>query len=1207
MVGESVSPFEGTSRFQLLRLLGAGGMGVVYAARDRDTGTTVALKTLKNLDPVSIDRFKTEFLALAELSHPNLVRLGALFSEGQHWFFTMELVEGQDLLSYVRVDGAACDEGRLRSSLRQLALGVSALHATGKVHRDIKPSNVLVTPEGRVVLLDFGLITDAANQGGSETGLAGTPRYMAPEQAAEFAVGTAADWYSVGVVLYEALVGRAPFLGTQYELLMNKNKYEPPAPRVLCDGVPEDLDELCTRLLKMDPKARPRGREVLARLGVDDRAAHPGTISTALSLSAGAVFTGRVAEQEILARALADSQTVTTCVLIEGESGIGKSGLLRHFAASIEDQDKDALLLVGRCYERESVPYQAFAGMVNVLGARLAAMNGTEVTSLLTPGISALARLFPALRRAEAIRSLPDLSLPDPQEMRSRAFLSLRELLSRLSTTRRLIILIDDFQWIDQDSLTLLGDLLHPPDAPPLLFLAAVQTPTASQDPPMAAIERRLGTIRSIALGPLSQEESRTLAETLAGNGADDPQAARIAQVAQGHPLFLLSLSRHQGELVASEPSTLDELLWSKIQGIEGKARELLEVLAVAGLPLSHRTAAFAADLEPAAFAKAISLLRVVCLIRSSDAYSSDSLDTYHDRIRRVVLEHLDGELRARHHGRLANALSVSGEAPLSLARQLAAARDGERAAKSAEHAASVCSQALAFGTSASMYRLALELGRYDAPRRRALTRRLAEELANAGLGAEAADAYLAATSGANPTEALELRCRALAQHLKCGQGEDALSLLREVMGSVGLRIPDSSRKVMLSLLWGSARLRLQGFRWKPRTETEIPASTLAGIDACWVAAQGLVLADYVRGAELATRHASLALQAGEPTRVALSLAVQAIASSSMGGKSRLAAKLFAEAAAIASTVDDPYLGSLLTYGVAMRSVLAGRWRQAVAEVDHAHGLFTDRCSGLVWELGMVRLITVQALFYLGAIDELARRVPKYLREAEEKGNLLEATLMRTTDPNLAWLVRDDPAGARDATQSACRGFSRHAALVQDFFDLLAQGRIDLYEGDGACAWRHINDRWPALRRSLLLHIQQTRVFALNLRACAALAAARAGHESVLTLAARDAGRIEQLKLPYTTALAALLRAGVAAGHGHHDGAATLYDKAAHLCDDADMAMHAAVARLRQGELVGGDEGGVLVEGAHTFLRHQTIKDPSRWANMIAPRLTRPA
>src|SRR5262249_54570200 len=236
------------------RQLGAGGMGVVYEAFDRERANTVALKTLIRVDAQALYRFKNEFRSLSDLDHPNLVRLGELFCEGDHWFFTMELVEGCSFRSYVRprevdltahsqadtapdpqlvpvvaqddVDtepNAAFDERRLRSALVQLAQGLAALHAAGKVHRDIKPSNIHVTPDERVVLLDFGLVVPATSSATvTDAQAVGTALYMAPEQAASKAIGPEADWYAFGCVLFEALTGRTPIVGAPLDVLMDK-------------------------------------------------------------------------------------------------------------------------------------------------------------------------------------------------------------------------------------------------------------------------------------------------------------------------------------------------------------------------------------------------------------------------------------------------------------------------------------------------------------------------------------------------------------------------------------------------------------------------------------------------------------------------------------------------------------------------------------------------------------------------------------------------------------------------------------------------------------------------------------------------------------------------------------------------------------------------------------------------------------------------
>ena len=223
-------------RFTLVRRLGAGGMGVVYETYDQQRGELVALKTMRRVDPLALVRFKQEFRSLSDITHPNLVNLYELFAVEDRWFFTMELVEGCNFHQLRhgrrptrrrgalerradgdRAAGASSDRaepgapGRSTSTLtsngcatrsRSSPRASSALHQAGKLHRDIKPPNVLVTLEGRVVLLDFGLTADLESVGGRSARSSGPSATCRRNRRPGTSVSTASDWYSVGVMLY---------------------------------------------------------------------------------------------------------------------------------------------------------------------------------------------------------------------------------------------------------------------------------------------------------------------------------------------------------------------------------------------------------------------------------------------------------------------------------------------------------------------------------------------------------------------------------------------------------------------------------------------------------------------------------------------------------------------------------------------------------------------------------------------------------------------------------------------------------------------------------------------------------------------------------------------------------------------------------------------------------------------------------------------
>ena len=216
---EEMSQPKNIGRYIVRSELGSGGMGDVYRVWDPETRRELALKVLKFSYPRALHYFKREFRAVASLSHPNLVTLYDLHFDGEQYFYTMEIVDGTDLYVYVNghnriVSDAAilCAPARLdrvRRTVIQLLRGLAFLHHNNRVHRDIKPSNILVDQQGRVSLVDFGIVKELipGGEGQSLSQVFGTSTYFSPEQSLGSNVGPAADLYSVGVVLYELLCG----------------------------------------------------------------------------------------------------------------------------------------------------------------------------------------------------------------------------------------------------------------------------------------------------------------------------------------------------------------------------------------------------------------------------------------------------------------------------------------------------------------------------------------------------------------------------------------------------------------------------------------------------------------------------------------------------------------------------------------------------------------------------------------------------------------------------------------------------------------------------------------------------------------------------------------------------------------------------------------------------------------------------------------
>jgi eukaryotic-like serine/threonine-protein kinase len=1216
-----------TADYDVREELGAGAMGVVYKAQDRRNGQFVALKRMSRFSPDALIRFKNEGSILQDIRHPNLVPLYDLVSAGQQWFFTMQLIEGGPFLKYVRVDHETTSEelesafSRLRAAFRQLAAGILTLHEHDFMHRDVKPSNVLATARGQVVLLDFGLAQSVAPDDRSVTGgITGTLLYMPPEQF-DGDPGMASDWYSFGVVLFEALTGKHPFSRTPYAMPSKRQNYHPPLPHTLAPDVPVDLSQLCVELLHPDPGARPSGQEVCRRLDPAGLAASSADLSAQARrrpASLASVFLGREKQLADLAEARADAQTGRTItVLLHGQSGVGKSALVKHFLAPLKTE-RAVCVLAGRCYERASVPYKALDGLVDSLSRFWRSRPLAEAAALLPDGLGPLVRIFPVLQSVEAVageiqrlsqRGAGDLA--DPHELRRRAFAALREVLARIGRRWQLVLHLDDLQWGDVDSALMLADLLLPPEPPPLLLLACFRTEDRDTSPFLRTFTEAHARAltprdwRELPLGVLTFEEARDLAgRLLEGVSAAPTAAEEVARESGCNPFFVWQLV--QAVQAGDTDLTLGGLIWRRVAALAEGPRRLLEVIAVAGRPLDPSVALHAAGLaDEEGRNSLIDLQSPDARILRAIPAGQHEVETYHDRIRETVFAHLTPEERKHHHLRLAIALEASRRAdPEVLAAHYEGAEDRERASLYAARAAERAEEAFAFDRAAELYRRALALAPGSAEGSLRLQQRLGDALANAGRGAEAAEAYLAIVPNAGPGHALDLQRRAAEQFLRAGHIEEGLDLFRMLLRHVGISYPETNGHVFRQLLYRRVLLWWRGTTFRQREANQIPTEELTRIDVLFSVALVLSLVDPLRAMALRVQFSLLALHVGEPRRAALALGWIAThqAFCTVARKARVEA-LLRQAEALAEQVNDSYTQAVIDSMRGASAHLLGQWKECFEVLERTETLLRTKCTGTAWELGACYHYRFTAMRWLGMWKRFSRELPPVLREARERGDLFTTTNLLIHSA-VIHLAADEPDKALQAVAEALTLWPARGFHLQHYHALWLEAETALYSGEAAHGWELVQQRWRALQQSLLLHIQVVRLTLLQLRARCALAAATtpgSAAPSLLRAVERDVRLIERERTPRFDACARLIRAGLASLRGNVPEAVRLLGLAEDGFRAGDMALYAASAQYRRGRLVGGEEGRRLIASALETMTNQEIRNPARLLNVFAP------
>jgi tetratricopeptide (TPR) repeat protein len=687
------------NHYRITAKLGTGGMGEVYRATDTKLGREIALKLLAGdvaADPERLARFQREARAIAALNHPGIVTIYSVEESNGRHFITMELVEGTTLETLIQPRGMPL------SVFFELAIpivdAVSTAHERGITHRDLKPTNIMVTREGTVKVLDFGVAKSIAGGTSADdvtgeiidddlTGegkVVGTVAYMSPEQAEGEPVDHRSDIFSLGVVLYEMITGGRPFKGrTKLSILSSILRDEPPPVTELKPALPQHLGYLIGRCLAKSPSDRYPSSEGLSTdlravrreldtSEVELRAVAPVASAVLATKVYEAPMVGREAERASLIEMLDKAASGQgSLVVIGGEPGIGKTRLAWDILEEARRRKMGAF--IGHCYESEGAP--PFIPWVEILEAAATVTPPVLFRQLMGDSAPELAKLLPELRRI-----YPDIPAPldlPAEEARRYLFKSMHAYIERATRNTPSIMVLDDLHWAEDGTLLLLEYLAPRLAAVPLLVVGTYRDVELDVARPLAQVLQQLARERlahRIALRRLPEAGVRRMLEALSGAEPPSGLVRVIHHETEGNPFFVEEVYQHldeQGRLFDEKgawkpdlsleafevPEGVRFVVGRRLEQLGDEGRAILAVAATIGRRFSYALLQAIESVHGSALLDTIEEAERLQLIRCSGTASRDPHYTFsHELIRQTLLDGLSLPRLQRFHLQIAAA-----------------------------------------------------------------------------------------------------------------------------------------------------------------------------------------------------------------------------------------------------------------------------------------------------------------------------------------------------------------------------------------------------------------------------------------------------------------------------------------------------------------------------------------------------------------------
>jgi tetratricopeptide (TPR) repeat protein len=1032
--GSRVGPYE------IVSAIGAGGMGEVYLAVDSRLDRRVAVKGLPAhllADPVARERLRREALSSAALDHPFICKVFELVEEPGATFIVMEYVDGETLHQRLSAGPLPLADG-LRVA-GEMADALEAAHAQRIVHRDLKPGNVMLTQQGRVKVMDFGLARQAAG-GAVETMPAasgrapltehgmrvGTPDYMSPEQALGEDLDERSDLFSFGIVVCEMLTGSHPFRRTNSVSTLSAIVREAPAFESSA-ALPPAVVVILRKLLAKAPGDRYQSisdvrRDLAAISGISASA------PTVPSMGRGSTrfpLVGRDSERAELLNGLDAALTGRgSLVMISGEPGIGKTRLTADVLA--EARQRGFFCLAGHCYEMEGAPpYVPFIEMLEYSARYVPPAAFRHALGDAAPAVS---KLMPELRRV-----FPDVAEPlalPPEQQRRYLFNAYLEFVERSCRNTPIAVVLEDLHWADEPTLMLLQHVAQGSSSLPIFIMATYRDVELGVTRPFArTLETLLRERRAtrIALRRLPVEAVETMLASMSGHTPPPSLARVIFDETEGNPFFVEEVFQHlaeegklfdaagnwQRDLRAGSlevPEGVRLVIGRRLQRLGDAARATLTTAAIVGRTFSLRLLE-AIETNPDVVLDAIEEAERAQLLVAEPSGRDPRYRFAHELIRQTLAESVSLPRRQRQHARIAEAMerlygaAAEKHAP-ALAHHLYQAGAAADADKTTKYLLAAAAQArVASGFEEALAHLENALSLWEGARTATVAGILLERgalLASVGRAADAHDAYRSAI--------------------------DIFEALGDVEGAAAATV-----RLSWALLWDA----------KPSAVVPIGDRAMKRLGT------------------------------GSPVLSVRLLLARALAEAGLG-RTREALDALAEADALRGRIDDPRLED-----EALAAATHVHW--SALQVERARDTarrVADRASAAGDEYGFaeVKWMEGAALIHLGRFAEAVPILSDLMPRAERIGHLNVGWICRTFLAHARMAAAD--FGAAERMTEEALSYSEAYRVPWRFFDHQKLGVLAMWRGDPAAATMQLRTAldvepptyWFGLSRSYLFY-----------------------------------------------------------------------------------------------------------------------------------------